>query len=420
MWISVLRRSLVVALVFVSTAPAPPASAEVPEPGNDPFYVAPAGIEQLAPGTVLRSREVDVSLGQVPLSGPRFRAYQLLYRTGGVDDRPIANVTTVLVPDGPPPPGGRGLVSLQNAENSLDPNCAASYQLRVGQQAPGGQTNRNLIAEMTALLPELAVGRVLVVPDVLGPDKGYIVRLVNAHMVLDSIRAAESFEPAGLAGRDTPVALFGYSGGGFESAAANELQSTYAPELDIVAVAAGGVPVGSLANFRFIDGTLATGTLMAVAQAINRAYPEMDLLSSLNDEGWAFADRIKTGCSSAIFAAPLARFDDWTTVPNFFGRANVRRVLEENALGQDTPRAPTFYYNAVFDEIIWIAPLDALVAEYCADGADLVYVRDPAGVEHIQGAANFIPMALDYIEARFAGAPVATTCGLPGNAIPAP
>jgi hypothetical protein len=401
-------------------APTPSAWADVPEPQNDPFYVAPPRIDEMAPGTILRWREVDVSLGQIPLTGIRFHAYQLLYRTGDVDDRPIANVTTVIVPDDTPPADGRRLVSLQNAENSLDPNCAPSYQLRVGQQAPSGQVNRNLMAELSALLPELAAGRVLVVPDVLGPDKGYIVRLVNAHMVLDSIRAVESFEPAGVAGSDTPVALFGYSGGAFESAAANELAPTYAPELNIVAVAAGGVPVGTLANVRFIDGTLATGTLMAVAQAIDRAYPQMDLFTALNDAGKAFAERIRTGCSSAIFAAPLARFDDWTIEPNFFGRAGVRGVLEENALGQDTPKAPTFYYNAIFDEIIWIAPLDALVAEYCAAGADVFYVRDPAGVEHIQGAANFIPMALDYIEARFAGAPVVTTCGLPGNAVAAP
>ncbi len=397
---------------------ATPASAEVLTPKNDPFYVAPEGFEELAAGTILRAREVEVSLASVPLTQVNYRAYQLLYRTNGVNHDAVANVTTVIVPDGDAPAGGRNLVSLQNAENSLDPNCAPSYQLQVGQQAPSGAVNRNLMVEMSAMLPELAAGRVLVVPDSLGPDKGYIVRLVNAHMVLDSIRAAESFEPAGLDGTDTPVALFGYSGGAFESAAANEVAPTYAPELNIVAVAAGGVPVGNMGNIRFIDGTLATGTLMAVTAAINKAYPEMDLFSALNGAGKAFADRIKTGCSSAIFAAPLAHFDDWTTEPNFLGRPHVQAVIAKNQLGQDTPTAPTFYYNAIGDEIIWIAPLDALVAEYCAAGADIHYVRDPAGVEHIQAAGHFIPKALAYIEARFAGQPVPSTCGLPANALP--
>jgi hypothetical protein len=407
-------------ILVAGIGPATRAAADVPEPKDDPFYAAPSGIELVPPGTVLRSREVDVSLAQVPLTGIRFRAYQLLYRTGDVNDRPVANVTTLIVPDGAPPSGGRQLVSLQDAENSLDPNCAASYQLRVGEQAPSGQRNGNLMVELTALLPELAAGRVLVIPDVLGPEKGYIVKLVNAHMTLDSIRAAESFEPAGLAGRATPVALFGYSGGAFETAATNELQPSYAPELNLVAVVAGGVPVANLANIRFIDGTLATGTLMAVAEAIDRAFPEMDLFAALNESGRAFAEKIKTGCASSIFAAPLARFDGWTTEPNYFGRANVRAVLEANQLGHATPTAPTFYYNAVKDEIVWIAPLDALVEEYCAAGADMYYVRDPAGLEHIQAAGNFIAAALNYIEARFAGAAVPTTCGLPGNAVIVP
>jgi hypothetical protein len=411
------RRSLATALLVLMLGLTAPASAEVLEPKDDPFYVAPAGFEDSQLGTVLRSREVAVSLAQVPLTGTRFRAFQLLYRTADVDDRPIANVTTLIVPDGPPPAGGRALVSLQNAENSLDPNCAPSYQLQVGQQAPSGAVNRNLMVELSGLLPELAAGRVLVIPDALGPDKGYIVRLANAHMVLDSIRAAVQFEPAGLAGLETPVALFGYSGGAFESAAANEVHPTYAPELNIVAVAAGGVPVGDIGNIRFIDGTLTTGVLMAVSAAISRAYPEMDLLSALNEAGVAFLERIKTGCSSSVFAAPMAHFDDWTIEPDFFGRPNVREVLRRNALGHDAPTAPTFYYHAIFDEIVWIAPLDVLVADYCAAGSDLLYVRDRAGVEHIQAAATFIPMALAYIEARFAGIAVPTTCGLPGHAV---
>jgi hypothetical protein len=395
-----------------------PASAEVLEPKNDPFYIAPAGFETAAPGAILRTREVEVTIAAAPITAAAHNAVQLLYRTNDVNNNPVANVTTLIIPDGEAPAGGRNLVSVQNAENSLDPNCAPSYQLQVGQSAPSGAVNRNLIAEMSGTLPELLAGRVLVVPDSLGPDKGYIVRLTNAHMVLDSIRAAENFAPAGLSGVATPVALFGYSGGAFESAAANEVAPTYAPELNIVAVAAGGVPVGNVANIRYIDGTLAAGTLMAVTAAINKAYPEADLLASLNDAGKAFLEKIKVGCSSAIFAAPLAHFNDWTSAPNYFARANVRTVMENNQLGQDTPTAPTFYYNAVSDEIIWIAPLDALIAEYCAAGANVTYERDPAGIEHIQAAGDFIPQALAYIEARFAGQPVPSTCGLPFNAAP--
>src|ERR1700712_2294147 len=65
-------------------------------PGDDPFYVPPAGFEQAAPGAVLRSRDVQLAfLGLIP---QRFTATQLLYRSTDMNDEPTAIVTTVLAP----------------------------------------------------------------------------------------------------------------------------------------------------------------------------------------------------------------------------------------------------------------------------------------------------------------------------------
>jgi len=405
---------LCIAIVTLASAPMSNASTAPLEPKNDPFYVAPQGIDVLAPGTILRSRMVDVSLYGAPLTGVNYTAYQLLYKTNDVNDVAVANVTTVILPANAPPSGDRVMISMQDPEDALDTNCDPSYQLQVGESAPTGQKDNNLAASLSFLLPELAAGRILVIPDPEGPSSGYIVRL--AHAVLDSIRAAENFAPAGL-NVNTKVGLFGYSGGAFETAAANELQPTYAPELNIVAATAGGVPVGNTANFRYIDGTLTTGFLMAVSEAIDNAYPQVGLYASLNDAGKALYKSVQTGCASSAFAAPLAHFDDWTTERNFIAEPRVQEVIAENALGQGHPTAPTFYYNGINDEIVWIEPLDMLVDEYCAAGSNIVYVRDPAGAEHIQGAANYAPLAIAFMESRFAGAPVQSTCGLPDHAI---
>jgi len=407
-------------LVLAAAAPTQRASAAVLEPRNDPFYQAPARLDHVANGTILRVRKVDVSLVVLPISGLRATTYQLLYRTEDNDNRPTANVATVIVPQGTSLQKPRGLVSLQDAEDSLDWDCAPSYQLRVGENAPTGEMDGNLVAELAATaLPELAAGRVLVIPDVEGPTSDYVVRRSDAHMVLDAIRASERFAPAGLQ-RSAPVAMVGYSGGGWESAVANELQPSYAPELNVVAVAAGGVPVANLANVRYIDGGVATGVLMAVADRIARAYHvESTLVSALTAAGRAFLKKVRTGCATSVFAAPFAHFNQWTTKPNFFGRADIQRIIADNELGHGVPKAPTFYYNGVQDEIIWVEPLDGLVAEYCAAGAPILYVRDHAGLEHIQGAGNFFALARAYVEARFAGAPVPSSCGVPPyNSVP--
>src|SRR5258708_35658362 len=65
-------------------------------PADDPFYRPPAGFEHAEPGTVLRSRVVELAfLGLIP---QRFAATQLLYRTTDMHGAPEATVTTVLVP----------------------------------------------------------------------------------------------------------------------------------------------------------------------------------------------------------------------------------------------------------------------------------------------------------------------------------
>lgn len=412
--------SALAVLLTTIVADVAPASAAAP-PARDPFYKAPRGLASARPGAVLRFRQVDVTIGGAPL-GDSSTAYQLLYRTNDAKNHALANVTTVIVPAMAAPPGERALVSVQDAENAADSRCAPSYQLQQGEMGEDNVNNGNLAAEMTGLgLRQLAAGRVLVVPDPEGPRHMYTARAMAAHAVLDSIRAVEHFRPAGLArGAATPVALAGYSGGALESGAANEAQPAYAPELHIVAVAAGGVPALDMDTFRYLDGSVGAGVLMGAAMGLDGAYPELRLDSLLNDAGKALKHEASTGCASSVFARPYAHFDDWTKTPNAFDLPRVRKIIDKNAFGHAAPKAPTFYYNGITDELIWIKPLDRLVANYCAHGTPISYFRDPAGAEHIQALANWAPLAHTYIDNRFAGQAPPTTCGQPLNASPAP
>ena len=113
----------------------------------------------------------------------------------------------------------------------------------------------------------------------------YIVKDMEGKAVLDGIRAAIRHKPAGLGGSKTQVALIGYSGGAHASAAANELQPAYAPELKLVAVAAGGVPVGNRDTFTYLDGSIGTGALLGVSIGLDRAFPSFRLMELLNEHG---------------------------------------------------------------------------------------------------------------------------------------
>jgi hypothetical protein len=379
-------------------------------PASDPFYRAPASLGSYPPGAIIRERSVHVSLpGDVPLADTT--AYQLLYRTSDGYGADVANVTTVIVPDGSKPAAGRTLVSLQDAEDSLTTNCAASYQLQIGER-----DNSDLLAEFTAIVPALlATGHVLVIPDPEGPKSEMWVRTAEAHEVLDSVRAAEQFAPAQLDGVRTRVALAGYSGGGNETMAAAELQPSYAGKLDVVAVAAGGSVVNDRAGDDYLDAN-ASGAVMGAMIGLQRALPSLGWSRLLNADGRKVA-RIETGGSGCVSPVVSERqhIQDWSDVPDPLGVPRIARAIAHDALGHLTPQAPTMLYISTHDQLILPAGQDRLASFYCRHGAQLDYIRDPApylGDDHILAAlGGFIPRALSYIDQGLSGHKLPDTCG---------
>ena len=411
---SKLRIALVVP-VLAALLPSSAAASDPPVPDADPFYRPPAALASYAPGAIIRSREVDVSLGPAPLSALGATSYQLLYRTEDPAGQPVANATTVIVPSAPNPDGGPELVSLQDAEDSLTTNCAPSYQLRIGER-----DNSDMQAELAAAAPsQLPAGRVLVIPDPYGPRSEFLVRGMEARATLDSIRAAERFPAARLAGGHTPAVLVGYSGGGHETMAAAELQAAYAPELNIVGAAAGGTPVGDRELYDDLDGKTGSGVVMGAMLALERADGHLGWSSLLNDHGRAVASAEEhgPGCVTPVVSG-TDHVRDWTTVADPLGVARIARAIEDNALGHAPPATPTFLYVSQHDELIPLANEDKLAARYCSAGARLDYYRDPTDYQgplgdHLEAAlAGFIPRALPYLSDRLAGKPAPSTCPL--------
>ncbi len=100
--------------------PLKPRSAPV-VPDKDPFYQPPAGYEHARPGTVLRSRDVELAfLGFIP---QKFTATQLLYRTADFEGQPQAGVTTVVIPTERARKGPLPIISYQCAIDAVAARC---------------------------------------------------------------------------------------------------------------------------------------------------------------------------------------------------------------------------------------------------------------------------------------------------------
>ena len=128
-------------------------------------------------------------------------------------------------------------------------------------------------------------------------DHTYVIKDAEAHALLDIVRAAQRIPGSGVAA-GAPVAFWGYSQGGQAAAAAAEREATYAPELNVVASAAGGIPseLGALAAHLDGPGNFWFSFLAFAALGLNAAYPELDLESYLNDTGRDLLERGRSVC----------------------------------------------------------------------------------------------------------------------------
>jgi hypothetical protein len=373
-----------------------------PTPDMDPFYAQPSRMPSVPNGTILNSRSVTFApAGSLPMVN---EAWQLQYVTRDVNDRPIAAVTTVVKPL-IPSPAGSPLVSYQFAYDSLGNQCTPSKTLT------GGTENANNQGETLAYLPGLtAQGWTMAFPDYEGPYNAYGAGKLSGQATLDSIRAALSFAPLGL-NDETPVGMWGYSGGALATAWAASLQPSYAPELNIVGVASGGTPADVFGVVQASEGGPFFGLIFTAIVGTNRAYPELIPDSILNDEGREAIESVKDACVGGgdlpVGGGPSGKLADYTTVEDPYSTPGARSVRPKVTLPQPglTPTVNMYIYHEMLDELIPIAGTDKMVAEWCAAGAHISYFRSATG-EYIAGVASGAPFVIAYLAGQFAGSPV--------------
>ena len=372
-------------------------------PSDDPFYAPPPGFQHAAPGTVLRSRDVELAfLGLIPQP---ITATQLLYRTTDLNGDPEATVTTVIVPAEVAPGQTFPLLSYQCAIDAISSRCFPSYALRRRAKALGSISQLELLL-ITAVVAE---GWAVSVPDHEGPQGLWGVPYEPGYRVLDGIRAALSSERVALP-PSAPIGMWGYSGGGLATAWAAEMHGDYAPELDIVGAVLGS-PVGDLGHtFRRLNGGLFAGLPGLVVSALAHAYPGLDRVINehTNEEGRALLKRLESmTTTSAIIHMAGKDMGDYLDEPleDVLSTPEVSHVFEDIKLGKAVPVPPVLIVQAVHDYLIDVDGIDELADAYSAGGADVTYHRD-AFNEHMLLHPLSAPMALRWLTDRFERRPL--------------
>ena len=415
-WVPAVARAVIGAGIGLAIV-VPAASAAAPEPpAQDPFYTYSGKLGQVAPGTVLKERTVTVdSLAAAPTPLP---AIQLLFRTTNQLGDPALAVTTVIQPlSSASPPK---IFSYQAYYDTLGSQCDPSYELQGGPDTfPTSPSDCEEDGQEEGSIAEtfLSEGATVVITDYEQTNEAYADGPMSGYATLDGIRAAEA--RLGYSPSSTPVEMLGYSGGATASEWAAELAAKYAPELDVVATAAGGVLANVSQTLQYIDGGGSgwADVLPVFEFAAQRAF-NINLspyLSSLGEQVMAADQNAYIGdlVTNFSYMQQLLKpqYANFTQVPAF------ARVLAALKMGAGKPNAPIFLGNGEGiqangydgDGVMVTTAVTALAEKYCSEGVPVEYQEYP-GLSHVEAAGPFLAYAVPYLLARFQGGPAVSNC----------
>jgi pimeloyl-ACP methyl ester carboxylesterase len=360
------------------------------------FYRAPASEVAGAPGTLVRQEVIDGA----PLGAT---AYRVLYRSTGLDDKPILVSGVVIVPAGDPPPGGRPIVAWAHPTSGVVPRCAPSLAIFLFEQIQG---LRSFVRDgyVVAATDYPGLGTT-------GPHP-YLVGTSEARAVLDSVRVAGSLPGAG-GGRKFVV--WGHSQGGHAALFTGLIAKTYAPELDLLGVAA-AAPATDLATLMNEDIDSVGGkniTAMTLWSWQRVFHADMDKV--VDPRAMPAINRLAQECIEGPFDLRQRQLTEQPLQQYFLTTRHPSDVepwhglLAENSPGALPPEIPVFLAQGTDDIIIHPKVTEDYDAKLCHADSKVRMLLMP-NIGHGRAAQASTQAVLEWTSDRFAGAPAPDDC----------
>ena len=361
----------------------------------DAFYDPPPDRSR-EPGALLRSEPLkDVIL---PVG---MRGWRILYATTVNDSTPATAVATVFASTDPPA-GPRPVIAWEHATTGLLQKCMPSLL----SASSKGILWRDRI---------VMAGWFVIATDYSFAEKGgphpYLIGEGEARAALDSVRAARQMSELTL---DKRMVTWGYSQGGHAALWTGIVGPRYAPDLEILGVAA----IAPAANVKRIlamnvDVDKRFGPYLALSYS--RFYPDIIFDQALRPEALDAAREIVNLCD---FLPPedlqrieaLAATFDGPALATSSNKALQAR-LELNA-ANGLIKAPVVIAQGLSDIVVPPSATDAYVEERCSAGQQLEYWTF-AGRDHltiVQPSTPLEELLIKWTTARFANEPPATGC----------
>jgi acetyl esterase/lipase len=350
------------------------------------FYTATQSELAGQPGTIIRQ---EPALG-APDGATGLR---ILYRSTGLRNEPIAASALVVIPRGSPQ-GDRPIVAWAHPTSGIVQKCAPSLARHKfdGIQGLGRMIGRGYVVVATDY-PGLGTPG----------THPYLVGVSEARAVIDSVRAVRTLPDVGGGSR---YAAWGHSQGGQAVLFTGIISERYAPELDLVGVAA-AAPATDLRTLMRDDFATTGGknltamTLWSWARVYGAsidkvvepaAMPTVDALANKCLETiFDFLERQHTGkpLETTFLSVPdVTRIDPWQS------------LMKENTPGVLPKRLPVLLAQGTGDTTVRSVVTESYMRSLCAAGSAVRMMVLP-NIGHAFIGRDSADAAVDWMTDRF-------------------
>ena len=361
------------------------------------FGAGPAYAQQ--PGMLLSSNPMrDAPSGM--------QAWQIRY-TSTNDRGQVEEVTGVVIaPVGVPSRMGRPVLAWAHGTWGVADKCTPSTSSSFFNSIPG-------------LNAAIARGYVVVATDYAGlgtpQPHPYLIGGSAGRSVLDAVRAARAIPEAGAGSR---FAVWGESQGGHASLWTGQIAREYAPDLNLMGVAAAAPPTDLIENLTGgTDPSIRAFMTAFTAHSWSQHFG-FSLKTLGNKSTGSLIDRLARNNCVTLGAKPR--------IGTMIGVAVLRARLKDVDLGRISPWKDIARDNspvprdygvpfliAQNDADVIVAPdvTKQFVRKLCRSGARLRFVPIVSSGGHATSAADSTDVMLNWIDARFAGERAPSDCG---------
>lgn len=357
-----------------------------------PLFAQPA-----TPGVLISS----TPLSDAPMGASAFR---IRYRSQAVGGGRNEVTGVIIVPDGTAPRGGRDVVAWAHGTSGVAESCAPSH-------------SKALFGSIAGLNAMLVSGYAVVATDYAGlgtpGPHPYLVGDGSAYSVLDSIRAALEFGRGSIGKR---FVIWGESQGGHAALWSAQYAARYAPELQLIGVAAAAPPTDLKENLTGGTNPLIKALLTAYTGTSWSQTYHIPLSTILKPVGQNLARRLARNCVSTDPVAlrtkiGLFRFSrslanvDISTSPRW------AEQLQRNSVQPSGLTVPVFMAQGSADPIVAPRVTLTFAQALCRSRSVPVRYLVVEGGDHFSIGKRSADATIRWITDRFAGQAAPDDCG---------